>query len=152
VSEPADPRAYPDRPFVAVSAAIMRDGQVLLVRRARPPNNPVYTLPGGVVEVGESLREAVEREILEETGLAIEPLTLAGHREFIVRDEASRVVRHFIILAFAARWLAGEPVVNEELAEARWMRPDALAGLKTTEGLAEIIASAFLQLEAHRDA
>ena len=85
----------------------MRDGQVLLVRRARPPNNPVYTLPGGVVEVGESLREAVEREILEETGLAIEPLTLAGHREFIVRDEASRVVRHFIILAFAARWLAG---------------------------------------------
>jgi ADP-ribose pyrophosphatase YjhB (NUDIX family) len=149
VSEPADPRAYPDRPFVAVSAAIMREGQVLLVRRARPPSNQVHTLPGGVVEVGETLREAVEREVKEETGLAIEPLALAGHREFIVRDEASRVVRHFIILAFAARWVAGEPVVNEELAEARWIRPEELGGLKTTEGLAEIITAAFLQLEAH---
>lgn len=152
MNEPADPRAYPDRPFVAVSAAIMRDGQVLLVRRARPPNNPVHTLPGGVVEVGETLREAVEREIREETGLTIEPLALAGHREFIVRDEASRVVRHFIILCFAARWVAGEPVVNEELAEARWMRPDELVGLKTTEGLAEIITAALTQLEPPRDA
>lgn len=144
----SDPRAYPDRPFVAVSAAIFRNGEVLVVRRAKPPNNPVHTLPGGVVEAGETLNEAVCREIMEETSLAIEPIALAGHREFIVRDESGAVARHFIILAFAARWVAGEPLVNEELAGARWMAPHEVAGLQTTEGLAEIIAAAGRLLDA----
>jgi 8-oxo-dGTP diphosphatase len=139
-------RNYPDRPFLAVSAAIIRDGHVLIVRRARPPM--VYTLPGGVVEAGETLQEAVAREILEETNLTIELVALAGHREAIVRDKEGRVERHFVILAFAARWIAGEPKVNEELAEARWMRPDDIAPLKTTEGLREIIAAAFERMEA----
>ncbi len=142
----ADPRAYPDRPFVAVSAAIFRNGQVLIVRRAKPPANQVHTLPGGVVEAGETLHEAVCREIREETELTIDPVALAGHREFIARDKSGLVARHFIILAFAARWIAGEPHVNEELAEARWMDPSAVAGLKTTEGLMEIIQSAAAQV------
>ncbi len=138
----SDPRAYPDRPFVAVSAAIFRDGQVLLVRRAKPPANRLFTLPGGVVEVGESLKQAVRREVAEETQLDIAPLGLAGYREFIDRDAEGRAVRHFIILAFAARWLAGEPVLNEEIAEARWVRPEEIAALPTTEALAEIVADA----------
>lgn len=138
----ADPRAYPDRPFLAVSAAIFRAGRLLIVRRAKPPNNAVHTLPGGVVETGETLHEAVCREIREETALTIAPVALAGHREFIARDADGRVARHFIILAFAARWLAGEPQPNEELAEARWIDPAAVAGLRTTEGLAEIVAAA----------
>lgn len=144
----ADPRAYPDRPFVAVSAAIFRAGRMLIVRRATPPNNPVHTLPGGVVEAGETLHEAVCREILEETALVIEPVGLAGHREFILRDDGGRVARHFIILAFAARWISGEPNVNEELAEARWIDPAAVAGLKTTEGLAEIVDLAVARMAA----
>jgi ADP-ribose pyrophosphatase YjhB (NUDIX family) len=147
VSDTPDPRAYPDRPFLAVSAAIFRDGNVLLVRRARPVAAPVYTLPGGVVEAGETLHEAVRREVLEETGLTIEPVALAGHREFIVRDEASRVARHFIILAFASRWLSGDPLLNEELAEWRWAQPQTVAGLKTTEGLAEIVMQAVAMIE-----
>src|ERR1043166_10228932 len=77
----ADPRTYPDRPFLAVSAAILHEGRVLVVRRARPPASGVFTLPGGVVEAGETLTEAVEREVREETGLAIRPIGLAGHRE-----------------------------------------------------------------------
>jgi ADP-ribose pyrophosphatase YjhB (NUDIX family) len=103
----------------------------------------VYTLPGGVVEVGETLREAVQREILEETALTIEPVALAGYRERIARDRDGKVEHHFVILPFAARWIAGEPVLNEELAEARWLVPSELAGLTTTEGLAEIVASAL---------
>lgn len=141
--EKTDPRAYPDRPFVAVSAAIIRDADVLLVRRAQAPASGRWTLPGGGVEIGETLEEAVQREVMEETGLAIAPLGLAGHREFILRDDNGRTARHFIILAFAARYLGGEPLLNEELSEARWTTPDAIADLPTTDGLAAIVADAF---------
>jgi 8-oxo-dGTP diphosphatase len=140
-------RSYPDRPFLAVSAAIIRDGQVLIVRRNNPPAHGLYTLPGGVVETGETLREAVVREIDEETGIVIEPVALAGYREAIMRDPNGRTERHFVILAFAARWLAGEPRLNAELHDAHWMRPAELAGLQTTEGLAEIVAEAFARME-----
>ena len=143
----SDARAYPQRPFLAVSAAIVRDGKILVVRRARAPAHGLYTLPGGVVEVGETLVEAVAREVLEETGMTVEPVALAGFREAVARDAQDRVERHFVILCFAARWQAGEPVLNEELDEARWLVPAELAGLETTAGLAEIVATAFDRLK-----
>jgi 8-oxo-dGTP diphosphatase len=135
-------RTYPTRPYLAVSAAIFRDDRVLIVRRARPPAHGLYTLPGGGVELGETLEQAIIREVREETGLAITPLALVGFREAIARDAAGNVERHFVILPFAARWIAGEVALSEELAEAHWRKPDELAGLKTTEGLAEIVAAA----------
>src|SRR6202521_5905942 len=91
-------RTYPTRPYLAVSAAIFRDGRVLIVRRARPPAHGLYTLPGGGVELGETLEEAVIREVREETGLAIEPVDLVGYRQAIARDGDGRVERHFVIL------------------------------------------------------
>ena len=144
----ADSRSYPARPFLAVSAAIVRAGQVLVVRRARAPADGLFSLPGGVVEIGETLMQAVTREVREETSLTIEPVGLAGFREAITRDRDDRVERHFVILPFAARWLAGEPCLNEELSEARWLAPPELAGLPTTPGLAEIVAAAFRLLGA----
>ncbi len=144
----ADARSYPERPFLAVSAAIVRAGQVLVVRRARAPADGLFSLPGGVVEIGETLMQAVTREVREETSLTIEPVGLAGFRETITRDRDDRVERHFVILPFAARWLAGEPCLNEELSEARWLHPPELAGLPTTPGLAEIVAAAFRLLGA----
>lgn len=139
----SDIRAYPQRPFLAVSAAIVRDGKVLVVRRARNPALNLYTLPGGAVETGETLNDAVRREVREETALEVEPVALAGHREVIVRDAHGRIERHFVILCFAARWLSGEPVLNEELDDARWLVPAELSALRTTEGLAEIVAAAI---------
>jgi 8-oxo-dGTP diphosphatase len=139
----ADGRSYPSRPYLAVSAAIIRDGKVLIVRRARPPAHGVFTLPGGVVEAGETLHEAIIREVREETGLTIEPLALAGYREVIGRDAENEVERHFVILPFAARWIAGDVTLNEELAEASWLVRADLAALETTEGLAEIVDAAF---------
>ena len=141
-------RTYPTRPYLAVSAAIFRDRRVLIVRRAQPPANGLFTLPGGGVELGETLVEAVIREVREETSLQIEPVALAGCRQLIARDADGRIERHFVILPFAARWIAGECSLNDELAEARWLKPSELAGLKTTEGLADIVASASERLAA----
>jgi 8-oxo-dGTP diphosphatase len=139
-------RTYPSRPYLAVSGAIFRDGRVLIVRRAQPLANGLYTLPGGGVELGETLEQAVIREVREETGLDIEPVALAGYRQMIARDAAGRIERHFVILPFAARWIAGEVSLNEELAEADWLFPLEIAPLKTTEGLAEIVAAARQRL------
>lgn len=138
----ADERTYPQRPYLAVSAAIFRNSNVLVVRRARSPALNLYTLPGGAVELGESLTDAVVREVREETSLSIEPVTLAGHREVIARDAQGRIERHFVILCFAARWLAGEPVLNDELDDAIWVDRSELGAYRTTEGLAEIVAMA----------
>ena len=139
-------RTYPQRPYLAVSAAIIRDGKVLVVRRARRPALGIYTLPGGVVEAGETLTHALTREVREETALAIEPVALAGHREVIVKDADGRIERHFVIMCFASRWVSGEPVLNEELDDARWIDPAELANLRTTEGIAEIVATAVERL------
>jgi 8-oxo-dGTP diphosphatase len=141
-------RTYPMRPYLAVSAAIFRDGRVLIVRRARPPAHGLYTLPGGGVELGETLEQAVVREVREETALNVEPVGLAGYRQAIVRDSDGRIERHFVILPFAARWLDGEITLNEELAEAHWLEPGALAGLPTTEGLASVVAAAGERIAA----
>jgi ADP-ribose pyrophosphatase YjhB (NUDIX family) len=122
---------------------VVREGHVLVVRRARPPAEGLFTLPGGVVEAGETLNEAIAREVREETALVIEPVALAGYRDVISRDAASRLERHFVVLAFAARWLGGEPSLNDEVSEFRWIKPADLAALPTTEGLAEIVAAAL---------
>jgi ADP-ribose pyrophosphatase YjhB (NUDIX family) len=138
----ADERTYPQRPFLAVSAAIFRNGKVLVVRRARKPALNLYTLPGGAVEAGETLVEAAIREVREETSLSIEPVALAGHREVIARDDKGKVERHFVILCFASRWLAGEPVLSDELDDSRWVDTSELGNYRTTDGLAEIVTTA----------
>ena len=129
----------PTRPQLAVSAAIFRDDKVLLVRRARSPSNGLYSLPGGRVEFGESLHAALKREIDEETGLAIDIVGLAGWREEL--PSANRH-GHYLIMPFAARWVAGEPVLNDELDDFRWLPPNDLGNLKLTGGLEEIIGAA----------
>jgi ADP-ribose pyrophosphatase YjhB (NUDIX family) len=141
-------RLYPDRPFLAVSAAIIRDGRILIVQRGRSPSLGIHTLPGGVVEAGETLVAAAAREVREETGLVVVPHTLLGHREAIVRDADGRVERHFVILPFLARYVEGELVLNEELMAAQWREAHELSGLATTEGLAEIVTAAFRLAEA----
>jgi 8-oxo-dGTP diphosphatase len=134
--------AQPARPQIAVSAAIFRDGKVLLTRRARSPAKGFYSLPGGRVEFGESLHQALAREIDEETGLDIDIIGLAGWREVL---PAAAGAGHYLIMSFAARWVAREPVLNDELDDYRWIAPEALASLgdlKLTGGLEEVIQSA----------
>lgn len=136
------PVVQPSHPQIAVSAAIFRDSKVLLTRRARSPAKGFYSLPGGRVEFGESLHDALKREVDEETGLAIEIVSLAGWREVL---PAAPGTGHYLIMSFAARWVAREPVLNDELDDFRWIAPEALGALsdlKLTGGLEEIIQAA----------
>ncbi len=130
---------HPQHPQLAVSAAIFRNGRILLVRRAKSPANGFYSLPGGRVEFGESLHTALHREVDEETGLRIEILELAGWREVLPGTSGGG---HYLIMSFAARWTAREPVLNDEHDDFRWIDPDKLGDLKVTGGLHEVIAAA----------
>ena len=133
------PSPQPSHPQLAVSAAIFRDGKILLVRRARFPAKGFYSLPGGRVEIGETLHAALHREVAEETALKIEIAELAAWREVLPTAAGGG---HYVIMSFAARWRAGEVVLNEELDDYKWLAPDALGELKLTDGLPEVIQSA----------
>jgi 8-oxo-dGTP diphosphatase len=135
----------PSHPQLAVSAAIFRDDKILLVRRARSPAKGLYSLPGGRVEFGEALHTALHREVDEETALKIEIVELAGWREAL---PATTGGGHYLIMSFAARWIAGEPLLNDELDDFRWLAPDGLGDLWLTDGLREIIQSAWRLLRA----
>jgi 8-oxo-dGTP diphosphatase len=141
MASPVQPR----HPQLAVSATIFRDGKILLVRRARAPAKGVYSLPGGRVEFGETLHAALHREVAEETALKIEIAGLAGWREVVPETGGGG---HYLIMSFAARWLAHEPVLNDELDDFRWLAPDAIGDLKVTDGLEEVIRSARRLLQA----
>jgi 8-oxo-dGTP diphosphatase len=136
---PEAPFLPPAHPQLAVSAAIFREGSILLVRRAQSPARGFYSLPGGRVEFGEALLTALQREIDEETGLKIEPIGLAGWREVLPGPTGGG---HYLIMSFAARWIAGEPVLNQELDDFKWLNPDQAGGLKLTDGLTEVIEAA----------
>ena len=129
----------PSHPQLAVSAAIFRDDRILLVRRARSPAKGYYSLPGGRVEFGETLHAALHREVDEETALKIEIIGLAGWREVVPGAGGGG---HYLIMSFAARWTSGEPVLNDELDDYRWLAPDAIGDLKITGGLQEVIRQA----------
>jgi 8-oxo-dGTP diphosphatase len=131
--------SHPSYPQLATSAAIFRDGKVLLVRRARPPGKGLYSLPGGRVEFGESLAEALAREVMEETGLVIDIVGLSGFREVLPKDG---VGGHYLVMPFAARWVEGEPELNDELDDFAWVDPADIGQYKTTDGLAAILAMA----------
>ena len=130
---------HPQRPQLAVSAAIFREGKVLLVRRARSPGKGFYSLPGGRVEFGESLHTALHREVDEETALKIDIVGLTGWREVLPTAAGGG---HYLIMSFAARWKALEPVLNDEHDDFKWLAPEALGDLKVTGGLREVIEAA----------
>ena len=135
-------RAYPSRPFLAASVAVFRDGQVLLAERAVPPGARCFSLPGGLVEPGETLREAALRELREETGVEAEIVGFNDHVEVIERDAEGRVAAHFVVASFVGRWTGGEASTGAEALTTLWVTPDGVAGLRTTPQLPAILLRA----------
>ncbi|MCS0502320.1 NUDIX hydrolase [Ancylobacter mangrovi] len=129
------------RPVLATSAAVFRDGRVLLARRGQRPSLGLWTLPGGRVEPGETLAQAAMREVMEEVGVACAILGVAGAVDVIRHDEAGSLSAHYVVVSHAARWVSGEPATGPEAAEIGWFAPDALPD-DVTPGLAGIVEAA----------
>ena len=142
-------RDFPARPIVAASVALVREGRVLIARRARAPMVGVYSFPGGGVELGETLAEAAARELREETGLEAELVAFLDHVEPIVY-EGGRVRAHYVIAAFVARWVGGEPTPGPELDAFAWVRSDEIGAYRTTQELPRLIAQALVTEAATR--
>ena len=132
-------REYPARPILAVGTIVVRDGCVLLARRGKAPGLGKWSVPGGAVDVGESLEAAARREVREECGIEVELTDTIEVIQRVTRDEAQRVRFHYVIVDYLARWLSGEPRPSEEAAEVRWFRPEEFDALDMTPGTAEVI-------------
>ncbi len=130
------------RPTVAVGGIIVQDNRILLIQRGHAPNKGLWTVPGGRVEWGETVRDAVVREVREETGLTVElgPLVIIVDRMRLPDAEGAY---HFIILDFLARPLGGALQAGDDAAAARWVTRDEWATLPTTEGLGPVLDKAL---------
>lgn len=128
-------RKYPSRPIVGVGAFIFRNNgdEVLVVRRGVPPRLGAWSVPGGAVEIGERLEDALHREIEEETALKIEILECAATLDRIDRDEHGRVRYHYVLIDYLCEPVSGEAVARSDITEARWVRMEVLAALDMTE-------------------
>jgi ADP-ribose pyrophosphatase len=132
-------REYPDSPRVAVGAIVIKDGQVLLVRRGQPPSEGLWAVPGGRVHLGETLQQAAEREIKEETGLSIHARDPVYTFDVILRDEAGRVRFHYVIVDLMADYINGTVCPGDDAREARWVTPDELDRLPTNQTTREVL-------------
>jgi ADP-ribose pyrophosphatase YjhB (NUDIX family) len=136
-------RLYPSRPILAASVAVLREGRILLAARGKPPSEGLFSLPGGMVETGETLGEAALRELREEVGVEARLIGLIAPVEFIERDEKGHIKHHVVIAAHAARWVSGEPQTGPEAKEIRWVTERDIAALPMTAGLTGILEQAF---------
>lgn len=132
-------RQYPRHPVLAVGGVVVRDGKVLLVLRGREPGRGLWSLPGGVVHCGETLRAAVVRELREECGIDVAVAETAEVVERMIPDADGRLQYHYVILDYQARWLQGELTASEEVEDARWVDLDSLDRYRMTYGTADVI-------------
>ena len=132
-------REYPEAPIVAVGVVVRKDDEVLLVRRLNEPSKGRWSVPGGVVELGETIRQAARREVREECGLEVEPGEVVAVVDTIVRDEAGRVRFHYVIVDLLAEYLGGQLAPASDIAEARWVKREELAELDVTEKALQLL-------------
>jgi ADP-ribose pyrophosphatase YjhB (NUDIX family) len=136
-------RQYPDYPRVGVGAVIWKGGQVLLIRRAAPPRQGKWSLPGGMQHLGETLAEAIIREIKEETGLEVRLGEVVAVVDLIERDAAGDVEYHFTVIDYEADWETGEAIAGDDAAEAVWADPLHLSPFDLPRLQQSVIAKAL---------
>jgi 8-oxo-dGTP diphosphatase len=145
-------REYPDAPLVGVGAIIIDQERVLLVKRGHEPLAGSWSIPGGLLDIGETLRQAALREAVEETGLIVEVGELLGVYDRIMRDADQRTRYHYVLVDFLCRRISGELRAAGDAAEVRWFRRNELAKISLAEDTADVIGLGFLRAKAERPA
>ena len=139
-------REFPEVPLVGVGAIIVEDARVVLVKRLHPPLQAEWSIPGGVLEVGELVREAAIREAREETGLIVEPGELLGVYDRVLRDAENRVQYHYVLIDFLCRPVGGKLQAGSDAAEVRWFTREELPALNLAEDTQDVIGKGFRAL------
>jgi mutator protein MutT len=136
-------RRYPERPILGAGAIIEDRGRVLLVERGREPLKGAWSLPGGVVETGESLKDAIRREVREETGLEVEPVSVAEIFERIMPGQDGRIEYHYVLIDYLCKVTGGELEAASDAKQATWVAREELASRNITEGTLDVIRRAL---------
>lgn len=146
-------REYPQQPLVGVGAVIVEDGRVLLIKRGKAPLLGEWSIPGGMLELGETLRQGVEREALEETGLVVRAIDLLGVFDRIVSDsivsdpatpnEQKRMLYHYVLIDFLCQRISGNVIAAGDAADARWFTPQEVAKISLPEDTRNIVQLGF---------
>jgi len=139
-------REFPELPLVGVGSIIIEGDRILLVKRAHPPIQGQWSIPGGVLEVGELVRDAAVRETREETGLVVEPGDLLGVYDRVLRDAEKRVQYHYVLIDFLCRRVGGELHAASDAAEVRWFTREELPALQLAEDTQDVIRKGFEKL------
>ena len=144
----SDDREYPSRPWVGIGVVVLRGDEVLLIQRGKAPRLGQWGIPGGAQHVGESVFEAAEREVREETGLAIRPRAIITVVDSVTRDPERRVRYHYTLVEVLADWLEGEPKAEDDVLDARWVKLDSLESLGMWAETVSVIRKAVVLRES----
>jgi 8-oxo-dGTP diphosphatase len=136
-------REYPSAPIPSVGAIVFKDEEVLLVLRGQEPSKHKWSIPGGVVELGETVREAARREVLEECGIEIEVGDVVDVLDAVLRDEEGRVQYHYVLIDLTATYVTGDLSVGSDIEDARWVREGQVASFDVTARTPLVIRKAF---------
>jgi len=136
-------RDYPDRPLIGVGAVIVENDRAVIVRRAHEPLKDEWSIPGGVLEVGEALRSGAAREALEETGLVVEPGEVIEVLDRIVRDVSGRIQFHYVLIDFLCRRVSGELRAGGDASEVRWISRGELDSFPIADSASVVIRKAL---------
>jgi 8-oxo-dGTP diphosphatase len=139
-------RDYPEHPIIGVGAVIVHRARVLLVRRATEPLKGEWSVPGGMLELGEKLRDGVGREVLEETGLHVEPGDVLDVFDSIFRDERGRAQYHYVLIDYLCQLVSGEARAGSDVSEVRWVEEHELAAMKLRDSTEQVVRKGFLRV------
>jgi 8-oxo-dGTP diphosphatase len=138
-------RDYPERPILGVGAVIIHRERVLLVRRATEPLKGEWSVPGGMVELGEKLHQAVRREVLEETGLQVEPGEVLDVFDSIFQDQQGRTQYHYVVIDYLCHSMSEEAKAASDVSEVRWVRADELAAMGLRDSIEQVVRKGLLK-------
>jgi ADP-ribose pyrophosphatase len=136
-------REHPKQPLIGVGALIVEDGRVVLIKRGKAPLLGEWSIPGGMLELGETLKQGAEREALEETGLVVRATELLGVFDRVVPDAEGKIIYHYVLIDFLCEMISGDLQAGADAADAQWFTPEDIVKLPLAEDTAEVIRAAL---------